>query len=111
MKDIMTHNGYVGSVRYSEEDEVFHGKLEGIDALVTYEGQTVKELKKAFYDAVDDYLEHCKTMKRAPKKPFRGSFNVRVSPEIHRKAAVKAAMKGISLNQLVQKAIEKEVVA
>lgn len=109
MKDMMTHKGYIGSVRYSEDDEVFYGKLEGVDALVTYEGQSVKELKKAFHEAVDDYVEGCKTHGREPKLPFKGSFNVRIGPDLHRKAIVEASRKGISLNQLVQSAIEKLV--
>jgi predicted HicB family RNase H-like nuclease len=57
MSDVMTYKGYIGSVRYSEEDEVFHGKIEAINDLIMFEGTSVKELKKAFHEAVDDYLE------------------------------------------------------
>jgi predicted HicB family RNase H-like nuclease len=69
----------------------------------------VQELKKNFHEAVDDYLETCKALGREPNKPFKGGFNVRISPEMHKKAIERATMLGISLNQLVQKAIEKEV--
>lgn len=109
MSDVMTYKDYIGTVRYSAEDEVFYGKIEAINALISYEGASVKELKKAFHEAVDDYLETCREMNRAPQKPFKGSFNVRVSPELHRKAAAKAVMMGLSLNQLVQKALEEKV--
>ena len=78
MSDSMTYKGYIGTVHYSEEDEVFHGKIEAINDLIMFEGTSVKELKKAFHEAVDDYLETCKEMGRDPQKPFKGSFNVRI---------------------------------
>ncbi len=109
MRDAMTYKGYIGTVRYSAEDEVFHGRIEAINDLIAYEGTSVKEIKKAFHEAVDDYLETCKEMNREPQKPFKGSFNVRIPSDLHRKAASKAAMMGLSLNQFVQKALEDEV--
>ena len=109
MSDVMTYKGYIGSVRYSEEDEVFHGKIEAINDLIMFEGTNVKELKKSFHEAVDDYLETCKEMGREPQKPFKGSFNVRIPSNLHRMAAKKATMMGISLNQFVQKALEEKV--
>lgn len=109
MSDVMTYKGYIGSVRYSGEDEVFHGKIEAINDLIMYEGTSVKELKKAFHEAVDDYLEICKEMGREPQKPFKGSFNVRIPTDLHRRAAKKATLMGVSLNMLVQKALEEKV--
>lgn len=109
MSDSMTHKGYIGTVHFSEEDEVFHGKIEAINDLIMFEGTSVKELKKAFHEAVDDYLEICKEMGREPQKPFKGSFNVRIPSALHRKAAAKATILGVSLNQLVQKALEEKV--
>ena len=109
MNDVMTYKGYIGSVHYSEEDEVFHGKIEAINDLIMFEGTSVKELKEEFHEAVDDYLETCKEMGREPQKPFKGSFNIRIPSALHRKAAKKATMMGISLNQLVQKALEEKV--
>lgn len=109
MKDVVRYKGFIGSVHYSDEDKVFHGKIIGIDDLVTFEGQSVKELIKAFHEAVDDYLALCKETGKEPPKSYKGSFNVRVSPDIHRQAAVKAAMIGISLNQLVHRALQREV--
>jgi len=109
MSDVMTYKGYIGSVRYSEEDEVFHGKIAAINDLIMFEGPSVKDLKKAFHEAVDDYLETCKEMGREPQKPFKGSFNIRIPTDLHRKAAKKATMMGISLNQFVQRALEEKV--
>jgi predicted HicB family RNase H-like nuclease len=109
MSDSMTYKGYIGTVRYSEEDEIFHGKIEAINDLIMFEGTSVKELKKAFHEVVDDYLETCREMGREPQKPFKGSFNVRIPSELHRKAVERATRMGVSLNQLVQKALEEKV--
>ncbi len=109
MKDILHYKGFIGSVHFNAEDECFFGKIEGIDDLVTFEGQNVKEIKKAFQEAVEDYRELCKLTEKPMTKSYRGNFNVRITPELHKKAVQKSLLLGISLNQLVQKAIEKEV--
>ncbi|MHB8882949.1 MAG: type II toxin-antitoxin system HicB family antitoxin [Thermodesulfovibrionales bacterium] len=109
MSDSMTYKGYIGTVRFSEEDEIFHGKIEAINDLIMFEGTSVKELKRAFHEAVDDYLETCRVMGREPQKPFKGSFNVRIPSELHRRAVERATRMGVSLNQLVQKALEEKV--
>jgi len=110
MKDVLTYKGFMGTVHFSAEDKVFHGKIEGIDDLVTFEGHSVEELKKAFHNEVDDYIALCKEMGKEPIRSYKGSFNVRISPEMHRKAVERATKKGLSLNQFVQTAIEKELV-
>ena len=109
MKDTITHKGFIGSVHFSAEDKVFHGKIEGINDLVTFEGSSVDGLSKAFHEAIEDYIELCKEAKKTPLKSYKGSFNIRVSPEIHGKAITKAKQLGISLNKLVQTAIEHEI--
>jgi predicted HicB family RNase H-like nuclease len=109
MKDVLRYKDFIGSVHFSAGDECFFGKLEGVDDLVTFEGRDVGELKRAFRDAVDDYLELCRAAGRPARKSYRGSFNVRMPAELHEKAARRSAMLGISLNELVQKAIAKEV--
>ena len=106
MKNILKHEGFIGSVSFSAEDEVFYGRLEGIDDLVTFEGSTVEELKAAFKEAVEDYLVICNEVGKSPFKSFKGSFNVRVQPKIHQKAFLKATEMGVSLNQLVEKALD-----
>ncbi|MEK6725669.1 MAG: type II toxin-antitoxin system HicB family antitoxin [Deltaproteobacteria bacterium] len=111
MKDVLTYKDFTGSVHFSAADEVFHGKIEGIRDLVTFEGQSVAELTTAFHEAVDDYLELCKELGKEPEKSYKGSFNVRVPFDLHRKAVEKATRLGISLNQLVQKALEEKVTA
>ncbi len=110
MKDIISYKNFIGSAHFSSKDEVFYGRIEGIQDLVTFEGSSVKALKKSFHEAVDDYLDLCISLKKDPYKSFKGSFNVRIKPELHSKLFGKAIMTGKTLNQLVQEAIEKEVV-
>jgi predicted HicB family RNase H-like nuclease len=107
VKDFMEYKGYIGSVRFSGEDEVFHGRLQGIRDLVTYEGTDVTTLKQSFHEAVDDYLATCKKHGKSPEQPFKGSFNVRVGRELHKRAAVFASERKKKLNSVVCEALEK----
>jgi predicted HicB family RNase H-like nuclease len=107
VKDFMEYKGYIGSVRFSGEDEVFHGKLQGIRDLVTYEGTDVASLKQNFTGAVDDYLETCRKRGKPPEQPFKGTFNVRVGRELHKRAAVYASEHKKKLNSVVSEALEK----
>ena len=109
MKDILMYKDFLGSVHFSAKDDCFFGKIEGIDDLVTFEGQDVKAIKKSFREAVEDYIELCKITKKPVLKSYKGSFNIRIAPDLHKKAVQKSLMLGISLNQLVQQAIEREV--
>ena len=110
MKDnYLTYKGYVGTVNYSYEDDILYGNIDGINDSISYHAESVKELKTAFEEAVDDYLEICATVGKNPEKSYKGSFNVRVGPKLHKKAAKAATIRGVTLNQLVQHAIEKEV--
>lgn len=109
MKDLLKYKDFVGTVHYSSEDEVFYGKLTGVPDLVTFEGATVKELKKSFIDAVDDYLEICEYLNKSPHKSYKGTFNVRVTPDTHKQAAYKSIELGLSLNQFVEQAIKEKL--
>lgn len=109
MKDVMFHKDFIGSIHYSTDDEVFYGKIEGIDDSIGFEGSSVEELKLAFHEAVEDYVKLCETTGKQPQKAYKGSFNIRISPELHRKAAREAAVRGISLNQFIEGAIKEKV--
>lgn len=109
MKDVLTYKEFIGSVHFSADDEVFFGKIEGVNDLVTFEGKSVKELTGAFHKAVDDYMELCKKTGKNPAKSYKGSFNIRISPQIHRKAAEEAAQNGLTLNGFLQKIIENKL--
>ena len=105
MNDVLEYKGYYASVHFSSEDDVFFGKLLGIDDLVNFEGSSVKELKKAFHESVEDYLETCAELGKGPNKTYKGTFNVRISTDLHKAAAVYAASNNISLNEFVKAAI------
>lgn len=109
MKDILTYKDFIGSVHFSAEDSVFFGKIEGINDLVTFEGESVAKLKRSFMEAVEDYIQLCKESGKSIHKSYKGSFNVRISPELHRKAIQISQKRGVSLNKLIQSAIENEV--
>lgn len=106
MRNSMKYKDYIGTVEYSDEDECFHGKVLGIHSLITFEGQSVSELKKSFQMMVDEYIEDCKADGIQPEKSYKGSFNVRITPDLHRKVSLCAACKGISLNAAVEAAIQ-----
>lgn len=106
MKNMLKYKDYYGSVLYNDDDQVFHGKVEFIRALVSYEGEDVKGLKKAFEEAVDDYLEICKEDGTEPEKPFKGSFNVRTGPDLHRRASLFAKEQGLNLNTVIINAVD-----
>jgi predicted HicB family RNase H-like nuclease len=106
MKDMMHHKGYYGSVHFDEEDLIFHGKIEFIRALVSYEATTARGLRKAFIEAVDDYLELCESKGLEPEMPFKGSLNVRLGADLHRKLAVTAAQHRTTLNKLISNLLE-----
>lgn len=109
MKDKLKYKEFIGSVHYSAEDEVFYGKVEGINDLVSFEGNTVNKLKTAFKEAVDDYADLCDEVDKDIFKSFKGSFNVRVNPELHSKLFELALLEGKTLNQFVKEAIEMKV--
>jgi predicted HicB family RNase H-like nuclease len=105
----MEYKGFYGSVEASIEDGCLFGKLEFIDPLVNYEGETVSELEAAFREAVEDYLASCEVRGIEPQKPYRGSFNVRVGRDLHRAAVIAAGQRGLNLNELVKQALEHEL--
>lgn len=105
MKNTMTYKDYVGSVEFSEADGVFFGKVLGVHALISYEGDSAQSLVQDFHAAVDDYLALCDSNGTAPEKAYKGSFNVRLSQNLHREAAIYAAEHEMTLNALVEKAV------
>lgn len=105
----MEYKGYIGKVEFDEDAQVFSGMVINTRDVITFQGESVGELKKAFEDSVDDYLEWCREDGVSPERPYSGRLNLRLSPETHKKAAVNAKIKGISLNRYIEKAIEDEL--
>lgn len=111
MQNILKHKGFIGSVECSMEDNILHGKILHINGLITYEAETPAELQNEFQCAVDDYIEFCEAQGVDPYKSFNGKFNVRISPELHKKATLLATKKEMTLNAFVTQAIENEIMA
>lgn len=109
LMNTITYKGYIGSVAFSEKDNVFFGKIEGINGLVNFEGESVKELTEAFHEAVDDYLAYCEEEGIEPHKSYSGSLNIRLSPETHSRIAILAKQAGISINAFIKAAVEKQI--
>ncbi len=105
----LEYKGYVGTIEYSEPDEVFHGRVLGIRSLLSYEGETPKELKEDFRDMIEDYLLTCKEEGTPIEVPYKGTFNVRLGQDLHREAAIYAINHDQTLNRFVADAIREKL--
>jgi len=104
---ILTYKGYQGSFEYDPDADIFHGDILHITDVITFQGRSIDELKAALAESIDVYLEYCAKKGKEPQKPFSGTFNVRLNPEIHLRLAMRAAEAGVSLNKWVAKTLEK----
>ena len=103
----MEYKGYFAQVEFDDDASVFHGEVINLRDVITFEGETVKELKRAFQDSVDDYLEFCAERGEEPEKPYSGKFVVRVEPGLHKDISIEARKRGKSLNLWIKNAISK----
>lgn len=106
---LLTYKGYQGRFEYDPEADIFHGDVLHIADVVTFQGRSIDELKAALAESLEDYFDLCREVGKDPQKPFSGRFNVRVTPELHQKAARSAAVDGVSLNTWVNRTLEKAV--
>lgn len=104
----MNYKGYAVRLEYSEEDSLFVGHIAGIRDVVGFHGSSVAELRAAFVEAVDDYLDTCAKLGRAPQKPYSGKLSLRLEPELHATIAVKAELAHKSINQWISEVIRRE---
>lgn len=105
----MEYKGYVGSVEYSEDDGLLYGKVQGIRSLLSYEGNSVAELKEDFHEVVDAYLDECKEEGIQPEIPYDGKIEIQITPELHKKIADAASSKQMSLDSYIEDIIEEVV--
>jgi predicted HicB family RNase H-like nuclease len=106
---MMEYKGYFAKVEFDDEANIFHGEVINLRDVITFEGETVDELRKAFNDSIDDYLEFCAERGEDPEKPYSGKFLVRVGPELHKNIVIQARKNGKSLNAWVHDALHKVV--
>ncbi len=109
MKNILSYKGYYAEIKFDEEERILTGKIEGITDLINFESDSAKEIENEFRLAVDDYLSFCRDVGKEPEKPFKGNFNIRISPELHKQAFCYAKKENISLNALVEKSVQNYV--
>ncbi len=95
----MTHKGYAARIEYSDEDSCFIGHIAGINDIIGFHGDSVAQLRTAFEEAVEDYLETCEKLNRPPQKPYSGNLMLRLPPEVHAAIAIAAEVSGKSINQ------------
>jgi len=105
MTNTMSYKGYNGSVEYSDEDSLFYGRIIGINDHITYDGYSVDVLRSNFQEAVEDYLIICSQLGKEPEKAYKGTFNVRIAPTLHKDLAIYSASQGKTLNSTVEEAI------
>ena len=109
MNNMMKYKGFYGSVEFSDSDNVFFGRIIGISDRILYEGTDVKSLRKDFEETVDWYIDACKEVGKEPEKVYKGTFNVRINPVLHKKLELYATSHGKTLNSTVEEAIKKFV--
>ena len=100
MTNVLTYKGYCATVDFDNDDGIFFGRIAGIRDGVGFHGESVSELRAAFQEAVDDYLDTCNRIGKEPQRAFSGKLMLRVRPELHQALALKAELAGKSLNQL-----------
>ncbi len=106
MSNVLEYKGYHTKIQYDADSNTLHGKIEGIKDFVNFEAESTADVENEFHAAVDDYLALCEELGKSPDKEFKGSFNVRIAPSLHRELAMEACKRDISLNQLVEEAIQ-----
>lgn len=105
----MHYKGYEATVEFDEDAEIFHGEVLNLRDVITFQASTARDLKQAFADSVEDYLDFCRSRGEEPEKPFSGQFVVRTEPVLHKAVSLAAKREGMSLNKWVTAALERAV--
>ncbi len=102
---MIEYKGYTGVFEFDPSIDAFHGRVLGLQDVVTFEGSSVEELRTEMEESVEDYLALCAEVGKDPERPYRGEFLVRTTPEVHRAVASAAEAEGVSLNSWVESTI------
>lgn len=103
----LVYKGYAARIEFDAEDDIFTGRIAGIRDVIGFHADTVADLKSAFHEAVDDYIDACAKIGKDPQKPYSGNLMLRVDPEVHSKVARAAELAGKSLNEWGQEVLSK----
>ena len=107
MTNAMTYQGYNARIDYDDADGIFTGRIAGIRDGVGFHAETVDDLRAAFHEAVEDYLETCAKLGKPPQRAYSGQMMFRVKPDVHRKVAQAAELAGKSLNAWAEEVLAK----
>ena len=105
---LMEYKGYHAKIDYDNEDQIFVGTVIGINDSLNFHGASVSELKDSFRQSIDNYIELCKELGKKPEREYRGSINIRLTPTLHKRAAIHSAEKNISINQFIAEAVNEK---
>ncbi|MBI4319212.1 MAG: type II toxin-antitoxin system HicB family antitoxin [Chloroflexi bacterium] len=105
----MEYRGYVAKIEFDDEADVFHGEVMNLRDVITFQGESVAQLRQAFQESVDDYLAFCAERGEEPEKPYSGKFSLRLDPELHRRIALKARSANKSVNTWINEALESAI--
>ena len=106
---MLEYKGYHAKIYFDARDDIFVGEVFGLNDSLNFHGSTVQELKEMFHQCIDNYLDLCKELGEEPEREFKGSFNIRIQPELHRQLAYNALNEGKSLNQYINESLEQFV--
>ena len=106
---MIEYKEYIGTIEYDSTAKIFHGEVVNTRDVITFQGESVSEIETAFVESINDYIDWCMEEGVAPEKPYPGRFNLRLSPELHREAAIAAKKMKVSLNKFVEKALQDEI--
>ena len=109
MSNMLAYKGYHATVEYDADDKILVGTVFGVRDTLAFHGNSVSEITETFHDCIDTYLQVCAEQGISPDKEFKGSFNIRIPPSLHRQAALEAEKQGVSLNQFIQQSIEEHI--
>ncbi len=111
MRSVLEYKGYHARIEFDSEELLLRGRIEGIKDFVNFESSDIHTIEEEFHSAVDEYLEFCKEIGKEPDKEYKGTFNIRISPELHKRLAIVAIKNGDTLNATVEKAIAQYVMS
>jgi len=103
---MLSYKSYVGRVEFDDEADLFHGEIIGIRDVITFQGQSVAEIRIAMEESIEDYLDMCVKHKKKPEKPFSGKLILRLNSELHRKIACAALREGKSINKWIMENLD-----
>jgi len=99
---MMEYKGYVGQVSFDDDADLFHGEVVNTRDVITFQGQSVEEIRQAFHESIDEYLQWCKERNKVPDKPFSGKLIIRIPPALHRSIFLSANQEGKSINKWIE---------